>query len=164
MPAFRQSAVARQEHSGCGETIQRMVLLKTENHKSPNDFLVRTVFSVHPSRSTTPKHAHFAIDFYGNLCADRSKALAVLEAIRRVWSGQDPKEVLEAFEEKSSGLPGYPLEYILYALRWIMDQEDVNVRARPQKAQQRLDQMFTAYGWIVPKGREASSPWPFSST
>jgi len=33
-------------------------ILKTENTKSAEDFKVKTIFSLKPLRSITPKHAH----------------------------------------------------------------------------------------------------------
>ena len=42
------------------------LLVKTDDSKSPRDFRVRTVWQLKPrKRFFTPKHAHFAIDFYG---------------------------------------------------------------------------------------------------
>ncbi|MEM4281020.1 MAG: hypothetical protein QW470_02405 [Candidatus Caldarchaeum sp.] len=68
-------------------------LLKTENRKSSRDFKVRTVYQTEPRiRSYTPKHAHFAIDFYGKMCADREKALELLQAIFLLWTRKSPVE------------------------------------------------------------------------
>lgn len=53
-------------------------LIKTDHSKSNEDFMVKVVFN--NGKSMTPKHAHFLIDFYGKLCADRKKALNVLKA------------------------------------------------------------------------------------
>jgi hypothetical protein len=62
------------------------ILLKTENSKSERDFRVKAVFQTQPRiRSFTPKHAHFAIDFYGKLCADEKKAMGVFSAVISVW-------------------------------------------------------------------------------
>ena len=49
-------------------------IIKTENSKSLKDFKVKTIFSLQPLRSLTPKHAHFAIDFYGKLCSNKEKS------------------------------------------------------------------------------------------
>lgn len=113
-------------------------LLKTDDHKSPKDFKVKVVFSLEPSRSMTPKHAHFAIDFYGKLCKDKNKTLLILEAVRKVWEGNEVAAILYEYGSKTSGLPGYPLEYILYALSWILEQEDLNFTHRPEKKQEEL--------------------------
>jgi hypothetical protein len=63
------------------------ILIKTENSKSEKDFKVKVIFSLNPQRSLTPKHAHFLIDFYGKMCADRNKACGVLRAIVDMWHG-----------------------------------------------------------------------------
>ena len=66
------------------------ILLKTENRKSPRDFRVRTIYQTTPRiKSYTPKHAHFAIDFYGKLCADREKAIN----LERRKCGEGLKEI-----------------------------------------------------------------------
>ena len=62
-------------------------VVKTENSKSTRDFKVKTIFQVVPRiRSLTPKHAHFVIDFYGKLCANREKASKFFEALIEIWN------------------------------------------------------------------------------
>jgi len=75
-------------------------LIKTENAKSKQDFKVKVVFALEPQRSTTPKHAHFLIDFYGKLYADGVKARNVLNAICEVWQDRKPDEVLSRYAER----------------------------------------------------------------
>jgi len=131
-------------------------VLKTENTKSPQDFKVRLVYSLKPLRSLTPKHAHFAIDLYGKYCACREKALKVFKAIIEVWHGKSVEEVLDSYRGEVEGLPGYDLEYILYALKWIFEQEDINFRGRPEEKQKQLDETCRKCGVSVPEGREGS--------
>jgi len=131
-------------------------LLKTENKKSLKDFKVRVVFSLSPLRSITPKHAHFAIDFYGKLCANKEKAMKVLNAIVDIWNNKPVEEVLKRYSDDTEGLPGYDLEYILYALKWIFEQEDVNFVGRPKERQQELDEILRKHGISTPRGREGS--------
>jgi len=69
-------------------------VIKTENSKSPKDFKVKTIFSLKPQKSMTPKHAHFVIDFYGKLCANKEKAKLVFNAIVEVWRGKNVKSIL----------------------------------------------------------------------
>jgi hypothetical protein len=57
-------------------------LIKTENSKSVQDFKVKAIFSLKPLHSLTPKHAHFAINFYGKLCANKEKAMKVFNAFK----------------------------------------------------------------------------------
>jgi hypothetical protein len=132
------------------------VILKTENHKSVNDFKVRTVKSFKPRRSYTPKHAHFAIDFYGKLCSDEAKALNVLKAIIEVWHNVKVEQALLRYDGLTQELPGYSLEYILYALNWILEQEDINFTGRPVKKQQELDIICAKQNVATPPARKGS--------
>ena len=131
-------------------------LLKTDNTKSPNDFLVKTVYKLEPLRYFTPKHAHLAIDFYGKMCANREKAMKVFRAIVDVWQGQDIKQVINLYKVQTHGPPGYNIEYILYALRWILEQEDINFEGRSRSKQQELDKLQSDLGISTPSGREGS--------
>jgi len=131
-------------------------VLKTENKKSERDFRVRVVFSLKPLRWLTPKHAHFAIDFYGKLCANKEKAMRVFNTIIEVWNNKPVKEIVEKYRDETTGLPGYNLEYILYALKWILEQEDINFAGRPEKKQQQLDEICRKQGVTVPSGRRGS--------
>ncbi len=115
-------------------------LIKTDNTKSKNDFKVRVIFSLQPLRSMTPKHAHFAIDFYGKVCANKEKSKKLLEAIIKMWKGEDIKQILQQYNCFALDLPGYSLEYILYALNWILEQEDLNFTTRPLKKQEQLNE------------------------
>ena len=132
-------------------------VVKTDDSKSPKDFKVKTVWRLEPRlRYYTPKHAHFAIDFYGKLCADKEKAMKVFNAIIEIWHNRPVKEVLEKYREGVKDLPGYNLEYILYALKWILEQEDINFQGRPEKKQKQLDEILGKVGVKTPKGREGS--------
>ncbi len=133
------------------------IILKTENAKSAKDFRVKTVYQVSPTvRSYTPKHAHFAIDFYGKVCADRSAAEKVLRAIIEVWKREPVVNVLSQYQRQVTGLPGYSLEYILHALNWILEQEDINFVGRPPQKQQELDSVLGRLDIVVPPGRLGS--------
>jgi len=131
-------------------------VLKTENSKSEKDFRVRVVFSLKPLRWLTPKHAHFALDFYGKLCANKEKAMRVFNAIIEVWNNKPVEEIVRKYRNETVGLPGYDIEYILYALKWILDQEDVNFASRPERKQLQLDEICRKQGVSVPLGRKGS--------
>lgn len=131
-------------------------LAKTENTKSARDFKVRTVTDPKSKRFYTPKHAHFAIDFFGKLCQDKEKAENVFKAIIEVWNKKDVRHVIKKYTPRTQGLLGYNIEYILYALSWILDQEDINFVGRPEKLQEKLDEKCKKIGIKVPKGREGS--------
>jgi len=132
------------------------ILLKTENSKSAQDFRVRLVLSTTPLHSIVPKHAHFAIDLYGKWCQNSEKARLVLQAIYEIWQRKPVNEVLKKYENATSNLLGYPLEYILYAINLIFEQEDINFYGRPQKKQNELDSMLSEFSFSVPSGRYGS--------
>ncbi len=119
------------------------IIIKTENSKSVNDFRVKTIYQTTPRlRYYTPKHAHFAIDFYGKICADKNKAMKLFDAIIQTWNRRNIKDVIGKYQKDVRNLPGYSLEYILYALNWILDQEDINFTDRPPKRQQEIDDLL----------------------
>jgi len=131
-------------------------IVKTENSKSLKDFKVKTILSLKPLHSLTPKHAHFAIDFYGKLCSNKEKAMKVFNAIIEVWNNRPPEEVLQKYKEQVKGLPGYDLEYILYALKWILEQEDINFVGRPENKQKQISEILQKQGVVTPQGRKGS--------
>lgn len=133
------------------------IILKTENTKLARDFKVKTVYQVFPTvRSYTPKHAHFAIDFYGKFCADKKAAMDVFQAIIDIWNHKVIHHTLRQYNALVMKLPGYPLEYILYALAWILEQEDINFKDRPAEKQKELDEILKQLGIKVPPGRLGS--------
>ncbi|MEM5830865.1 MAG: hypothetical protein ABIM98_06885 [candidate division WOR-3 bacterium] len=132
------------------------ILVKTENSKSKNDFKVRTIYEPEKLKFYTPKHAHFAIDFYGKLCHSKEKAKKVFRAIIEVWNCKSVKDVLEKYRKDVDDLPGYKLDYILYALKWILEQEDINFSSRPEKLQQMLDNKCKLAEVNVPENRKGS--------
>ncbi|MEM2946665.1 MAG: hypothetical protein QXN96_00315 [Candidatus Bathyarchaeia archaeon] len=132
-------------------------IVKTENKKSEKDFKVKTIFQTTPTvRSLTPKHAHFVIDFFGKACADKGKAMKVLEAIVEIWHRKPVQDVLNKYQNLTSQLPGYSLEYILYGLNWILEQEDVNFVGRPESRQREIDEIFQKCGIKPPPNRSGS--------
>jgi hypothetical protein len=132
------------------------ILVKTKNTKSARDFKVRTVTDPKSKHFYTPKHAHFAIDFFGKMCQDKEKAKNVFKAIIKVWHRKNIKNLIEEYGTRTQGLIGYTLDYILHALNWILEQEDVNFVGRPEKLQKKLDEKCQKMGVSVPKGRKGS--------
>ena len=94
------------------------------------------------------------INHYRKMCADRNKAYDVLLAIVFMWHGIGIDEILRI--SKHINLPGYPLEYILYALEWILEQEDINFTGRPQRKQDEIDKILKTLRIETPKGRLGS--------
>jgi len=132
-------------------------IVKTENSKSVKDFKVKTIFQVTPRiRSLTPKHAHFVIDFYGKLCANKEKTSKLFEALIEVWNKKSIEEILSKYENVVDELPGYKLEYILHALNWILEQEDVNYTGRPEKRQLEINNILRQCNVISPSNRAGS--------
>ncbi len=80
----------------------------------------------------------------------------MFRAIIEVWQGKPVKSVLGKYFEDLAHLPGYNLDYILYALKWILDQEDVNFKGRPEKLQQMLDNKCKLAKVDVPQSRKGS--------
>ncbi len=104
------------------------VIYTEKGRKSAKDFIVRA--RLPNGKRITPKHAHFAIDLYGKLCANEAKALKVFELITRVYRGENAENVINSLSQEElsrlNELPGYTVEYILYCLQLIFEQEDVN--------------------------------------
>lgn len=136
--------------------INGWVLVKTENTKSLHDFKVRTITDLTTKRFYTPKHAHFVIDFFGKLCQNKEKAKKVFEAIIEMWQGEDVKEILKEYKNQANGLVGYDLEYILHALKWILEQEDINFNGRPEKLQEKLNEKCKKTRVSVPVQKKGS--------
>jgi hypothetical protein len=133
------------------------IIIKTENKKSEKDFKVKTIYRTEPRiKYYTPKHAHFAIDLYGKICNNKEKAKMVFDAIIKIWHRKPVEKVLAEYKEKVKNLPGYDLEYILYALNWILEQEDINFKGRPLERQKELDEIFEKLKIKVPENREGS--------
>jgi len=73
-----------------------------------------------------------------------------------MWQGENVKEILKEYKTQTNGLIGYDLEYILYALRWILEQEDINFNGRPEKLQEKLNEKCKKAGVSVPTQRKGS--------
>ncbi|MEM4134709.1 MAG: hypothetical protein QXV73_05875, partial [Candidatus Micrarchaeia archaeon] len=96
------------------------------------------------------------IDFYGKFCYNQKKAKKVFEAIIKVWGGKEVKDVLKEYSNDLKCLPGYDLEYILYALKWILEQEDINFQGRSEKLQEKIDSKLSSVLNETSKNREGS--------
>ena len=80
----------------------------------------------------------------------------MFKAIIKVWHRKNIKNLIEEYGTRTQGLIGYTLDYILHALNWILEQEDVNFVGRPEKLQKKLDEKCQKMGVSVPKGRKGS--------
>ena len=110
------------------------LILKVRNKKGAGDFVIKIFNPLAGKRGRlfTPKHAHFAIDFYGKFCANRELARELLSEVGKVYRKEKTaKEIVEELRKSErfkafQGLPGYDPEYILQCLELIFEQEDVN--------------------------------------
>ena len=67
--------------------------------------------------------------------ATKEKAMKVFSAIIEIWHNKPVKEVFEKYKNEVKGLPGYDLEYILYTLKWILEQGDINFEENPKRSE-----------------------------
>ncbi|MDW7998239.1 MAG: hypothetical protein RMI30_02155, partial [Thermodesulfovibrio sp.] len=87
---------------------------------------------------------------------NREKTLNLLRAIYELWNSRNPQEVYNKYKDKISDLPGYPIEYIIFALDWILEQEDINFESRPRRKQEELDKICSMQNITTPDGRHGS--------
>lgn len=125
---------------------------KWTGKKGPDDFVVKLRSDEHPIGFAV-KHAHFAVDFYGKLCQSGEKGLLLLEIIIDVWHHGDVDVIIQKHQDEFDNMMGYPFEYYIKALDWILEQEDVNFSGRPADKQAELDRKLKYYGFSVPSGR-----------
>jgi hypothetical protein len=131
-------------------------LIRTEGDISENDFRVKLINEYHP-RGVTVKYAHFAIDFYGKLQYDREIGGRILQSLVDIWHGKPVSDVLKEWDHQQD-LPGYNLDYVFYAMAWILEQEDINYGqdGRSESKQEEIDGILREQGVKTPSGREGS--------
>lgn len=141
------------------ELSDNQTLIRTEGTLSDEDFRVKLINEHHP-RGVTVKHAHFAIDFFGKLQYDREIGGRVLQSLVDIWHGNAVEEKIDEWRNSPSqeGLPGYNLDYIFYAMAWILEQEDINYEpdGRDASKQREIDEILRQQDVITPEGRKGS--------
>lgn len=141
------------------ELSANQTLIKTEGDLSAEDFRVKLINEYHP-RGVTIKHAHFAIDFFGKLQYDRELGDRVLRSLVDIWHGKSVERELRSWEPHLSGsdLPGYNLDYVFYAMSWILEQEDINYDpdGRSDTKQEEIYEILARQRVETPPGREGS--------
>lgn len=134
-------------------------LIRTEGDLSAEDFRVKLINEHHP-RGVTVKHAHFAIDFFGKLQYDPEIGERLLDSLVEIWHGKDVVDAIKEWERHHGGeeLPGYNLDYVLHAMAWILEQEDINYDpdARSQSKQREIDEILDQQDVDTPAGRNGS--------
>lgn len=122
-------------------------LLRTEGAKRPGDFRVRLVTRTAPTmRSFMPKIGHFAIDLFGKSRSSRTEGTDTFEAIVKIWKGLTVQDVLEDVQPRLGKAWGYPVEYVLLALDWLLMSEDINFSEREEEEQASLDDSLRKAG------------------
>lgn len=141
------------------ELSSNQTLLRTEGDHSEEDFRVKLKNENHPV-GVTLKHAHFAIDFFGKLQYDEVIAGQILQSIVDIWHGMDVEDVLNEWQDTThqEELAGYNLDYIFYAMAWILEQEDINYdpENRTDSKQREIDEILQEQNIDTPEGREGS--------
>jgi hypothetical protein len=66
------------------------------------------------------------------------------------------EDALNEYGPQVEGAWGYSLEYVLYALKWILEQEDINYRGRPPKRQREINDTLHKSGVKVLQDRLGS--------
>lgn len=129
-------------------------LFKTKGNKGDDDYQVRIRNEKH--RAYSIEYTRFAIDLAMKYHNDRKKANQVFDSVVRAWSGEDVDDLLEEYAEDADDLPGYDLEFILYALDWIMENEDAIFEGRSDNKQEEIDEKLAAHDIKKPSNREGS--------
>lgn len=141
------------------ELSDNQTLVRTEGTLSDEDFRVKLINEHHP-RGVTVKHAHFAIDFFGKLQYDHEIGGRVLQSLVDIWHGESVENILNEWEAppQQQNLPGYNLDYVFYAMDWILQQEDINYEPgeRDDSKQSEIDAILQQQGVSTPDGREGS--------
>ena len=121
------------------------ILWKEPGKKGQHDFVVKAK-PPGRKRGYTPKHAHFLIDFYGKLCYSEEVGKLLFDLITDVYKKKPANQVLNSIDietkRKIDNAPGYSLEFILHALEWIFEQEDINYPPPDYKGRAQAYQMF----------------------
>ncbi|MCS7203029.1 MAG: site-specific DNA-methyltransferase [Thermodesulfovibrio sp.] len=82
------------------------------------------------------------------------------------WSPYIPRNLILKYSEPgdlvldyfcgAGTTSGYSLEYILFALKWILEQEDINFKSGSEKKQKELDEICKKQNITTPEGRLGS--------
>ncbi|MEM2130454.1 MAG: hypothetical protein QXZ70_07645 [Candidatus Bathyarchaeia archaeon] len=103
----------------------RKIVITKPGAKSADDIMV-WVYEGEGGAHWRPSHKQLYDDLKGKIMSDKEKGLLVLEALERVYNGEDPEDVLSSQKGLGIGLPGLPVDLILKAYKWIWVQEDCN--------------------------------------
>jgi len=109
------------------ETLEdgRKIMITKPGGKSADDIMV-WVYEGAKGVHWRPSHRQIYSDLEEKITFDKVKGLAVLEALERVYRGEDPEDILTENRQLGKSLPGLPVDLILKSYKWIWAQEDCN--------------------------------------
>jgi hypothetical protein len=109
------------------ETLEdgRKIMITKPGGKGADDIMV-WVYEGEEGIHWRPSHGQIRRDIEEKIKFDEEKGLAVLEALEKVYRGEDPEDVLAANPVLGENLPGLPTDLILKSYKWIWVQEDCN--------------------------------------
>ncbi|MFQ5872457.1 MAG: glutamyl-tRNA amidotransferase [Dehalococcoidia bacterium] len=103
----------------------RKVLVTKPGGKSVHNIMV-WIYEGPEGRHWRPSHTLIYRDLEAKLEESREQGLKVIEALKAVYEGQDPDDVLRPDPRLGQGLSGLPVDLILKSYKWIWAQEDCN--------------------------------------
>jgi len=124
---FRQKVLQLPQLAYEVETLRdgRKILVTKPGGKSADDIMV-WVYEGPMGSHWRPSHKLIQEDIKHKLSFHREKGLEVLEALQKVYEGEDPDDILAQNPHLGENLPGLPVDLILKAYKWIWVQEDCN--------------------------------------
>jgi len=124
---FREKVLKLPQLAYKVETLEdgRDIMITKPGGKSADDIMV-WVYEGPTGVHWRPSHKQIRNDLIEKIGFNKEKGLAVLEALERVYRGEEPEDVLTENPQLGKNLPGLPADLILKAYKWIWVQEDCN--------------------------------------
>ncbi len=94
----------------------RKILVTKPGGKSADDIMV-WVYEGEGGIHWRPSHKQIYNDLEQKIRLDKQKGLAVMEALERVYRGEDPEDILTKNSLLGENLPGLPVDLILKAYK-----------------------------------------------
>jgi len=96
----------------------RKIMITKPGGKSVDNIMV-WVYEGETGIHWRPSHRAIRKDLEQKIKFDKDEGLAVLEALERVYKGEDPEDILKNKPGLGANLPGLPADLILKAYKWI---------------------------------------------
>jgi hypothetical protein len=103
----------------------RKIMITKPGGKSADDIMV-WVYEGPEGVHWRPSHKQIYRDLEHKIKIDKKKGIALLEALERVYRGEEPEDTLTENPQLGENLLGLPADLILKAYKWIWSQEDCN--------------------------------------